>query len=319
MKLCIAFGACATSSSFAQLVDPQSEPIVLEEDGVAPATAPEPAPKPKSKSKSKQSWVKGAIYNDGAAVYQKPDFDSAVVDYLDVNTPVHIARKPVQGLGGMGLFHVIRYGKKQGYVADTDVRVSKESVQVDQPRKNKKSPSKMWEQEEQDALGDSPLYFRRYLGGALSMVGFAEKFSGRRMSDDLLFYGMRMMGPGTLFDGPPLDFNFWFTLDKPGYYRKFASGDSTGFMLFGDVAFMLPLVDSKYWLATYGLGIMWAYSSYRIPVKGDTFDAQEFKVGFDVTAGVGRKIGKYMLRGDVKYFIERQQYFGYTLSLMGEY
>lgn len=317
------FGACATSSSFAQLVDPQSDTIEGELPDTVP-TAPEThAPKPSvarsTKPKAKRSWVKGLIFNDGAAVYQKPDFDSEVVDYLDVNMSVFIARKPIRGIGGMGLFHVIRYGKKQGYIADTDVKVSKESVEVEQPRKTKKSPSKMWENEEQEALGDSPLYFRRYLGGALAMVDVAEKFSGRRLSDDMMFYGMRMMGPGTLFDGPPLDFNFWFTLDKPGYYKKFSSGEANGFMLFGDVAFMLPFIESKNWLATYGLGLMWAYSSYRIPVNGVTFDSQEFKVGFDVTAGVGRKIGKYLLRGDAKYFIERQQYFGYMLSLMGEY
>jgi hypothetical protein len=293
------------------MVDPQGESIEdYDEDGQRKAPAPQ--------KKKSAGWVKGVVYNDGAAVYKSPDFDSAVLDYLDVNTPVFVSKRATRGLGGMGLFHLVRYGKKRGYIADTDVKVSKSAVMVDQPSR-KKSPSKMWEKEEEEALGDSPLYFRRYLGGALANVQFAEKFSGRRLSDDMLMYGMRMMGPGVLFDGPPLDFNFWFTLSKPGYHRKFSSGESTGYMLFGDVAFMLPFIDTKNWLATYGLGVMWVYTSYRIPVKGDTFDSQEFRIGLDVTAGVGRKFGKYMLRGDAKYYIEKTQYLGYMLSFMGEY
>ncbi len=280
-----------------------------------------PAPKrPATPAKKKVSWARAVIINDGAAVYLRPDFDSVVQDYLGVEMKVLVSRKPVRGLGGMGLFHQVRYGKKKGYIADTDIKAMKVAGDDAPPPRKKKSASKMWEEEEEAALGKAPLYFRRYLGGALAMVNFSEKFSGRKLSDDMLMYGIRMMGPGTLFDGPPLDFNFWFTVDKPDYYSKFASGTPNGFMLFGDVAFMMPFIDVKDWLATYGLGLMWVYTSYRVPVKSQTFDSQELRVGLDVTAGVSRRMfGKYLLRGDIKYYIEKTQYMGYMLSFMGEY
>ncbi|NJM10450.1 MAG: hypothetical protein HC883_06275, partial [Bdellovibrionaceae bacterium] len=201
------------------------------------------------------------IYVDGAAVYEKSDFDSKVQDYLRYQTKVMVSKKAFRGIGGMGLFHRIRYGKKFGYIPDTDVRVfTEESEKTPETAPETKTGSKAWEKEEEEQLGKAPLYFTRYLGGAVAMVNFTEKFSGKKFSDNMLMYGLRMSGPGTLFDGPPLDFNFWFSLDKPGYYDNFASGKPTGFLMFGDVMIQLPFIDAKNTLVTYGLGLMWVYT-----------------------------------------------------------
>lgn len=296
-KLCAGFGLCALWISFL----------------ASPSFAQDSA------AGKKLSTVPAEIYVDGAAIYEKPDFDSRVLDYLRYQTKVQVSKKAFRGTGGMGLFHRVRYsGSKLGWVPDTDVRVSDaESVQVAAPEK--KSGSKAWEKEEEEVLGKAPLYFTRYLGGAVAMVNFTEKYQGRKLSDDMLMYGLRMTGPGTLFDGPPLDFNLWFSLDKPNYFSKFSSGRSTGFLLFGDVLAMFPLIDETNWLVTYGLGVMWVYTRYKIPVKSATFDSQELRIGGTADFGVARRIGKFLLRGDVKYYYEKTQYFGYLLSFQGEY
>ena len=267
--------------------------------------------------------MQGFVAVDGAAVYSKPDFDAPVAEYLDYQTKITIARKATAGIGGMGLFHYVRYGGgKTGYILDTDLKVAKGEAKK-APKtagKKKKSKSKMWEEEEQAAMGDAPIFFKRYFGGALAMVNFTEKFTGQEFSDEMLMYGIRMIGPGTLFDGPPLDFNLWFSVDKPGYHKKFASGDSNGFLLFGDVMMMLPFYEAKKTVVSGGLGVMWTYTSYRIPVRGDTYDSQEFRFGLDLGLGVSQAIGKKLiLRGDVKYYYEKTDYFGYMLSVMGEY
>jgi len=270
-------------------------------------------------------WVSAQIYVDGAAIYEKPNFDSKVQDYLRYQTKVMVSKKAFRGIGGMGLFHRIRYGKKFGYVPDTDVRVAApEAEKAQSAAPEKTGGSKAWEKEEQEVLGKAPLYFTRYLGGAVSMVQFTEKFSGKKYSDNMMMYGLRMSGPGTLFDGPPLDFNFWFSLDKPDYYSNFAQKPS-GFLMFGDVMIQLPLIDGKNTLLTYGIGVMWVYTRYKVPVRQQstgrqvTFDSQELRVGLDAGIGLGRKIGKTMLRLDTKYYYEKTQYFGYILSLQGEY
>jgi hypothetical protein len=259
---------------------------------------------------------------DGAALYQAPDFDSTVQEYLRYQTQVMASRKAYVGVGGLGLFHKVQFKNRAGFVADTDIRVAKVAREEDETETSaapSKNPSKAWEKEEEEALGKAPLYFTRYLGGALAMVNFTEKFSGQKLSDNMLMYGLRMSGPGTLFDGPPLDVNVWFSLQKPGYYSRFSSGSPSGFMMFGDLMIQLPFIDAKRTLVTYGLGVMWTYTRYNVPVKSVTFDSQEFRMGGVAGVGVGQKFGKFMLRGDVKYYYEKAQYFGYMGSLQMEY
>lgn len=271
--------------------------------------------------------VKAQVITDGAAVYSKADFDSPVQDYLSYQTAVIISKRPYAGAGGLGLFHRVKYnGNKMGYITDTDIRVVKAGGGGEAsapPEDKKKNPSKAWEDE--DGPGKAPLYLTRFFGGALAQVKFTERYSGRRLSDNMLMYGLRMTGPGTLFDGPPLDFNFWFSLQKPKYMNEFAASQPTGFLLFGDVMAMLPLIDSGNWLVSYGIGLMYVYTRYSIPVKNSTtnetgnFDSQEFRMGVDFDFGVARRIGKALVRGDIKYYYEKSQYVGYLLSVQMEY
>lgn len=281
--------------------------------------------------------MRAIVYTDGAAVYSAPNFDAPVQDYLSYETKVVVSKNAKVGEGGLGLFHVIKYGSgKQGYITDTDIRIvrksgAKKNDEADEeddedPTKKPVSMSKAWEKEEQEAMGNAPMYFRRYLGGTLAMVNFTEKFSGRKLSDQMMLYGLHMSGPGTLFDGPPLDFNFWFSLSQPDYLKQFSAGTPTGFMLFGDVGFQLPFYDGKSTLVTYGPGLMALYTNYKIPVKSPsagkarTFDSQEMRIGVDVSVAVSQKITKKLLvRGDLKYFYEKAGYLGYGLSIQGEY
>ena len=263
------------------------------------------------------------VVTDGSAVYSKPDFDSPVQDYLGYQTVVVVSKKPYMGSGGMGLFHRIKYAGKTGFIADTDVRVSRKETERLSKDEKRKNPSKAFDEEE-SFRGKGPVYLTRFVGGALSMVHFTERFSGRKLGSDMLLYGLRMTGPGTLFDGPPLDFNFLFSLQKPGYYSKFA-GSPSGFMLFGDVMAMFPLVNGDKFLLSYGMGLMWVYTRYTVPVReaitGElaNFDSQEFRMGADFSLGAARRFGRYQLRGDIKYYVEKTSYPGYTLSFQMEY
>lgn len=324
MKLFIAFGVCAAWTSIAKAQEVVEEPAETE----APVEAEAPASS-SAKKAAKVQWVRAQIYSDGAAVYAKPDFDSNVLDYLRYQTPVFVSRKPYAGVGGMGLFHMVRYGKKSekaGYVPDTDVRMVKKEIEkiekgdIVAKGAKKKRVSKAWEKEEEEALGKAPLYFTRYIGGAVAYVNFTEKFSGKALRDNMLMYGLRMTGPGTLIeDGPPLDFNFWFSIDKPDYYKRFTPDKPSGFLMFGDIMAMLPLIDTKNTIINYGLGVMWVFTKYKVRVNNRDFDSSEFRIGFDAALGVGQKFGKYMVRADAKYYYEKTQYFGYILSFQGEY
>lgn len=256
------------------------------------------------------------VVTDGAAIYTQADFDSQVQDYLSYQTQVIVSKRPYAGAGGLGLFHRVRYQNKMGFITDTDLKLSKKEAEK-APSVAKAKKSKFNDGEDGDKR--PPLYLTRFFGGAVSMVNFTEKYSGRKLSDRMMMYGMRMTGPGTLFDGPPLDFNFWFSLQKPKYLSNFTSGTPTGFLLFGDVLAMLPLVDAGNTLVSYGFGLMWVYTRYMIPVNGTSFDSQEFRIGGVMDLGVGHRFGKIMVRADAKYYYEKTAYLGYGLSVQGEY
>ncbi len=283
--------------------------------------------------KNSPDWARASVVTDGAAVYTKTDFDAPVVGYLSFKSPIWVTKKPVPGTGGLGLFHRVRFKDKAGYMADTDIRISGKEIEKEKEKektpenskaanaKPEKQPkSKAWEEEEESTgRGKDPLFFSRYLGVAASRVNFTEKFSGKRLSDQMLMYGLRMTGPGVLFDGPPLDFNFWFSMQKPSYYSKLTDTSASGFLLFGDVMAVLPLIEGKKTLLYFGLGLMWTYTNYKVTAKNSHFDSQEFRVGADLGLGVAQKFGRYCARLDTKYYYEKTAYVGFIGSFQMEY
>lgn len=282
---------------------------------------PSEAQAQKRRKKSRTQWISAQVVVDGAAVYSKPDFDSPVQDYLQYKTNLRVTSRSTAGVGGLGLFHRIRYGKKFGYVVDTDIRIAKNVRESVPEPLLEKQLSKAWDPEEAEArMNDmAPVFFRRYVGGALAIVNFTEKFSGRKLSDDMLMYGLRATGPGVLFDGPPLDVNFWFSFEAPKYYSNFTSSTPKGFLMFGDIMAMVPLVSLDEFMLTIGLGMMWTYTNYKVKVNDVAFDSQEIRLGADLGTGLGYRIDNFILRLDAKYYYEKTSYLGYIGSFQMEY
>jgi hypothetical protein len=273
-------------------------------------------------------WARGAVVTDGAAVYKEPDFDAPVLEYLPYKTTVYLLKRPVAGRSGMGLFHRARYKNKAGYITDTDIRFAAKEIEKEKARQeeakadkktDKKTRSMGWEKEDEEAMNGQPAYFYRHVGLAIARVKFTEKFSGHKLSDQMWMGGLRASGPGVLFDGPPLDFNLWFSIQKPGYYKRITSEPVSGYMLFGDIMPMLPLFSGMKNVVYYGPGLMWTYTSYKVNVKGQRYDSQEFRLGFDFGLGYGHRWGSVMLRADVKYYWEKTQYLGTLVSVQTEY
>lgn len=260
---------------------------------------------------------------DGAALYAKPDFDSEVLTYLKLGDPVIASIKTFPGRGGIGLFFALKTAKGlKGFIADTDLVAAgtkrplsplmKDSAPVDMSGKSDQGP---------DALApEEPLYFTRFLGAAIGKKGYSVKYNGRTYSSDMLFFGVRGTGPGTLFDGPPLDFNLAVSLDSPKFYEEFAQNKPTGFLLYSDLLLQLPFWENKNNLVYYGLGFMATYSSYKVQLNNRFQDTKEFRLGGELGLGYARRIfNKYLVRMDYKYHFERFQNTSYWLSVMTEY
>lgn len=277
-----------------------------------------------------QSWAKikarrAVVAIDGAAVYAKPDFDSEVLTYLKLGEAVVASVKTFQGQGGFGLFFAIRNpAGVKGFVADTDLVAAKTSRPLSPLLKNQgpvdikkgESPEKKADPFQQE----EPLYFSRFLGPVIGRKGYSLKYNGATYSSNLIFFGIRGTGPGTLFDGPPLDFNLALSIDSPDFYQDFAQNKPNGFHVFSDVLLQLPLWEKSDQLIYYAFGAMMSYTKYRVQLNNQFNDTKEFRLGAEVGAGYAHRImKKYLLRADYKYHFEKFQNTSIWLSAMTYY
>lgn len=254
---------------------------------------------------------------DGAAVYSQPNFDAPVVEYLSYGTKVVASKKSFQGFGGLGLFYKVRTPSGHlGYLTDTNLVAGLRKLQK---QREKSSGTSTTAQPAPPPDHGEPFFFRRYMGGTLGPIGYSEKFSGHKLTAHPLFVGFRLTGPGVLFDGPPLDFDFLISPSAPKYLHTFGQGNSTGFLLLGDLNFFLPFKQGRRFLIDYGLGLMWTYSRYKVKVDNQFYDSQELRVGGDLAIGASYRISRYAIRLDAKYFFERTSYWGEFLTLQTEY
>ena len=293
MRLCIAFGVCAAGSNA----------------GAQAAKA--------------GAWVKATVLTDGAAVYEKPDFDSTVQDYIKLKTSLYVSRRPFAGLGGLGLFHKVSYNKKTGYMADTDIKVggaAEPSVAADggaaakTPGKRKKKKKDSWNDD--GSKMKEPVFLTRFLGFSVTMADYTEIYQSHKLNASMTFYGVRWSGPGTLGLSLPLDFNLGVAFTPPSYLKVFNGGLGKGYTVFGDIALQLPAVNLDDWMVTYGIGMVYVYTNYQIPVRKAnstqvvTFPSSDFRLGVDFGLGLGTRIKKVLVRADLKYYIERASYLG---------
>jgi hypothetical protein len=222
--------------------------------------------------------------------------------------------KAFQGGGGIGLFFAIKsQAGVKGFLADTDL--------VDAENKQPISPLlKAREAMKEQERPKEPLYFTQFLGAAVGRKGYALKYNGKKYQSDLLFFGLRGTGPGTLFDGPPLDFNLLVSIDSPDFYKEFAQNKPNGFSVFSDVLLQLPLWENQNQIFYWAFGFMGSYSRYRVQVNNNFTDQKEFRLGGELGLGYGHRLGKkYIFRLDYKYHFEKYQNTSYWASLMAEY
>ena len=260
---------------------------------------------------------------DGAGVYQKPDFDSEVLTYLNTGEVVISSVKTFQGAGGIGLFFAIKTSKGlAGFIADTDLIDATSKKPMSPLMKDAESANIARKDIEKstDPGEKEPLYFTRFLGASVGRKGYSIKHQGRTYSSDMTFFGIRSTGPGTLFDGPPLDFNLLVSLDSPEFYKEISGNSPNGFLVYTDLLLQLPAYEKDNHLFYYGFGFMATYSSYRVQTNNRFNDEKGFRLGAEIDAGYAyRVMKKHLVRLDYKYHFERFQNTSFWLSVMTEY
>jgi hypothetical protein len=266
------------------------------------------------------------VASDGAAIYSRPDFDSEVIDTLNAGTKIPVSTRQFMGQGGMGLFHKIKTPRgKLGYIPDTDVILPK-GTKIETPKnalsrlteKEKKDREKTVRVEKDEDLMRKSVYLTRYVGGTIGLVDYTEKFEGNKLHSATYFAGFRLTGPNILFKSPPLDFNILATPLMPKYLSDVGSG-AHGFLLMSDLAMNMPLYEELNSLIYYNLGLLLNFSDYKVDVGTGSYDSMDLRIGVDIGAGYAYRFSSYVLRADLKYYIEKTLYFGAMISFQTEY
>lgn len=259
-----------------------------------------------AESGSKAKNQIGIVISPEAAVYQGPDFDSAVIDSLEENQKVPMSNKKFKSSSDFGSFFKVKTPKgKIGYVGDNDI----------QPLRLKKKMD-----EEMGQHDGESIYYKKMLGVSLATVNYAEKFQDKYSKAQTTMLGFRMTGPDVLGDSPPLDVNVWLGFKPPSYYDSISGGKASGFFLLGDVGVVFPVVDWTKSLLNFGLGVMWTYTHFKVPIGGKDYASDELRIGIDLSFGGAIKFGKeWVGRGDIKYFVDKTPYTGLMLSLQRIY
>jgi hypothetical protein len=272
---------------------------------------------------------------DGAAIYEKANFDSPVMDYLERGKKVLISKRVYRGAGGLGAFYKIKIRRGIfGYVTDVDVQVDREaknrvedsrrkppgqSGDVDDPLKinpDLENP----EEGNPDGDGRGGIYLTRYLGLGLNQFGYAETIAKRKKSANTSLIAIKLSGPGKSMGGMPLDYEFSFTSKAPSFYGQSFSS-SKGFLFLSHAMTIMPLKVFKEGMFFYGFGLVAKYSKFDVVIKENAnktpVDSQDLVAGLGGHFGYTHSFsqGKYAIRVDGKYYYEKESYLGYGASL----
>ncbi|MCB0351397.1 MAG: hypothetical protein KDD38_09455 [Bdellovibrionales bacterium] len=296
-----------------------------------------PAVKSKKTAKRKDAGQSAVIKVDGSAVYEVPNFDSPVLEYMDRGKQVKISKKIYPGIGGLGAFYKIRIKKGfYGYIADTDAEVSRKGKSSrdgsdddeddDENLESETDPTKLQSglfSENVQEEGADTFYLTRYIGFAYSSFNYSEVLRNQVETSPVKMLGMKMSGPTGIMGGMPLDMNVLFTTTAPNFYSDISDATS-GFMLISDALVVLPLYESQRVILYYGFGAMLRYSSWQVKLKSQpgkaAIDSQELGLGAAVTGGAALRLGaRLVLRADARYYYEKEPYLGYGAALQFKY
>lgn len=278
----------------------------------------------KRKKTSGSSGVAAVIKTDGSMVYESASFDSKVIQQLSVGKKVRVSKKPV---GEFGKFHKIRvkYQNRSviGYISDIDLEISNSHGTVSEKNhgeKNDKQKQVIKESKDRKKHREKlPIYFTRYLGVFLGQINFTEDYAGGTATEGLSYYGFKATGPDVILDGPVMDFNLGLHYGAPSYYQSSSQVPPSGFILWTDAMFDLPLVQGDDGMVFIGAGPMLLLSRFNMTNSNGPSNTMTINLGLSLTLGAAWRVDRVAFRLEGKQFYEKQSSNSLQFSLMTDF
>jgi hypothetical protein len=259
--------------------------------------------------KAKADDNSGAVVvTEGAMVYNKADFDSQVIGYYQAGQKVTVSKKR------FGPFYRVKF--KQGvwgYISDVDIKTG-DSASLPKDSGSRKDDAA-------DLPGSSSskhIFNSFYLGIAGASVQYRELLARQEYSDSLIFYGIRATLPVSFLSGLFLmDLTALTTSTVPNYYKQVSSIAPSGMAALVDLQLQYGLMNfsrRKGWLYI-GAGPLFGYTRYLVEIRGSKSDLEEAKAGMSFSVGASYSLGRFALKFEPRYYLERTQYLGFLGSL----
>lgn len=255
-------------------------------------------------------------------VYAQPDFDSPVFATLKTGTYYRVSKQQFD-LG----FHRISFAKgKNGYISSSEIKIVTKPLVRQSKQKSASGHVRVNEKKEVKKKPTKPIYISRYQGVIFEQQNYIEDTMSKTRSDNILFFGYRLVGFNTLFSGEmSTDLAILYHSGAPGYYEKITGQPTSGQIINMQFTFdtIIPLAHS--FMASYGFGPMIKYSHFQVSLKNpagfgnDSYVLDDMNFGVLFRLGAATRIGIFGLRADVKYYIESKQYIGVNVSTLYEF
>ncbi|MNJ98539.1 hypothetical protein D3C87_163060 [compost metagenome] len=259
------------------------------------------------------AWVlaqaqQATVVNNGALVYKEADFDAPVLTQLKSGGVYSISK------GKKGPFYKIRVKPGSiGWIADSDVKLGVVKVEEE--------PEPVNLDEEIKKKHQKPFFASRYRGPVFEYLFYEEDTLGRKRSEGLLFYGLKINGFDTLFDGEIYtDTNILFHVGAPKYYAEETGESADGYIVIANFLLQTITPKSKWHFYYYGLGPTVKYSHFNLHLPNGTsqssYSADDLTIGLVFNLGLAFRLSETLsLKTDVKYYWEKTQYLGAGVNL----
>jgi hypothetical protein len=259
----------------------------------------------------------GRVVTDNALVYKAADFDAPVVAELAVGEIFTISTQIFNG----AFYKVKVKDGVYGYISDVDIKPvsplkketkakekeefpSQEARKRNEPPKKKKQKGFEWE---------------HYRGLQVAQIGFREDTMGDRRTDSMLFYGVKVSGQDVLAEGSYVDGNLLFHFGAPKYYADATGKSANGFGMIADLLWQIANPQGKDTLVIWGFGPMLKYTKWDVALdvggREEAYELTDITLGAAFNLGIAQRFESFALRGEIQYYWEKMQYFGFSLSI----
>ncbi len=275
--------------------------------------------KAKKKKKSKVRVLQ--ISTPNAEAYDEPSFDARVIIRLKRGQKLYGLKRKISGTDGLGLFYKVRLKKGvYAYILDTSVKGFRPRAELrsgggisgraTQAKKNTNTKS---EKSKTSYDGYSVPYSKSY-GVVVSSLDYGFKTGGGDQSSKETFLGLKLSGAGWVSKSIPVDISFLYSSSSPKLFDSFTQAHS-GSMFFLEGAIPLEWKKGKNWSIYGSVGAVISYYNFDITLGGETGDSKKTELGYSLGLAGGVRLGRYLLKAEVKYFKTGAKSIGSQVSL----